>query len=208
MPTFPRAVLPRIVEPPKVPTGLRSIGTTGKLQLRSTGQVGRVWEERWPDLRRGLADVEALLAYTEWAYATGQVLDVVHLGLPGSGLAPNGAGGGTPVINGASETGEDIATRGWSTGVTGAVRAGDVLRIAGLNPLYRVVEDADSDGSGNATVKLNPPIPAGSAPSDGAALTTTDCTIRAVIWEYTPPSGSGRAGDFYSGFRILFREAP
>lgn len=206
MPTFPRTVEPRTATIPRVPTGLRSLGQTGGVQLRSTLQIGRMWEEVWPDLRLGRADVEALLAWIEWAHSTQQIFDITHLALPGSGKAPKGAGGGTPLVNGATQTGESLATDGWSNSVTNVVRAGDVIRIAGLTPLFRVVLDANSNGSGEATLKINPPIPAGSSPADNAGITRTGCTIRAMIWDYVEPPG--RPGQFISGLRVTFREVP
>lgn len=204
MPSFPRTLLPRTATIPEVPTGLRSAGGSGKLQLRTTTQVGRVWEEVWPDLRLGRADVEALLAFIAWAYHTQQILTLTHTALPGSGKAPLGAGGGSPLVKGASQTGEDLLTDGWSNSITNVMRAGDVLTIANQNVLYQSVNDVNSDGSGNATIKLNPPLVA--SPADNAVITRTGCTIRAVIWDYSAPTG--RPGQFTSGLRVRFREAP
>jgi len=204
--TFPRTLLPKRATIPRVPTGLAALGGSGKPQLRTTLQVGRIWEETWPDLRLGRADVEALLAFIAWAYSTQQILNVKHPALPGSGKDPLGAGGGTPVIAGGSQTGEDIDTSGWSANVTNVVRAGDVLKIAGLNQILQVVEDADSDGSGLATIKLNPPIASGNSPVNGAAITRTGVTLRAFIVDYAEPPG--RPGQFISGLRVTFREAP
>lgn len=206
MPTFPRTLEPSRAEEPKVPGGMIHVGDTGVLQVRNATQAGRVWEERWRDLRRGVAAVEELLAYIEWAHATKTILDVVHPGMRGSGAAPLGAGGGTPLIAGASQTGESINTDGWSASVANVVRAGDVIRIAGLNPLFKIVESASSDGLGAATIRVSPPILVGSSPADNAPITRTGCTIRAVVADYTAPLG--RPGQFVSGMRVTFREAP
>ena len=110
------------------------------------------------------------------------------------------------LVAGASQTGESLNTDGWSASVTNVVRAGDVLKIAGLTPLYRVTVDANSDALGAATIKINPPIPVGSSPADNAAITRTGCVIRAMIWDYNAPTG--RPGQFISGLRVTFREAP
>ena len=81
-----------------------------------------------------------------------------------------GALGGTPRINGANQTGTSILTDGWTGGVTGVLKAGDVIQFAGcytVNPQNRqstgqlndfvVAEDVDSDGGGAATIPLTTP---------------------------------------------------
>lgn len=91
-----------------------------------------------------------------------------------------GAHGGTPLTNGAGQTGASLVTDGWTTSVTGLLKAGDVFTIAGvfeINPQnyastgrlqhFVVQEDVDSDGSGNATISISPSI------NDGT-LTTVD----------------------------------
>lgn len=126
-----------------------------------------------------------------------------------------GAYAGTPLINGADQTGTELITDGWATGVTGLLKAGDVFQIAGvyeINPqnyestgrlqFFVVQEDVNSDGAGNATIKVSPSINDGSlttvdaegntlslkayqnvsaAPADNAAITvfgTADTTYR------------------------------
>jgi len=206
MPTFPRTIQPNRAEIPKVASALVSVGESGKIQTRGSTRIGRRWEERWPDLRLGLANVEALLAWIEWAHHTGTVFDVVHTALRGSGQAPLGAGGGTPLVKGASQTGESLATDGWPNNVSGVVAAGDIIKIAGLSHVFRAAESADSDGSGNATLTINPPLIQGSSPSDNAAISTSGNTIRAIVVDYTAPRG--RPGQFMSGLQVTFQEAP
>lgn len=112
-----------------------------------------------------------------------------------------GALGGTPLVNGASQnvtwaTSKDgytqsLITDGWSNSVTGVVKAGDVFTIANVysvNPKTRqstgrlqtftITADANSDGSGNATLTVSPPIitsgayqTVDSAPADDAVIT-------------------------------------
>lgn len=82
-----------------------------------------------------------------------------------------GAWGGTPVINGAGQTGSTLVTNGWSTGVTGLLNLGDVFTIGGVfavNPQNRqstgslqnfvVTAVANSDGGGNSTIGISPAI--------------------------------------------------
>lgn len=182
-----------------------SFGESGAAQLRTTAQVGRTWEEVWPPLLLGDPNVDGFLAWLEWAQMEQDIFDVTHPAMPGSGIAAHGAGGGTPLIKGASQTGTTLLTDGWSASVTKVVAGGDVIKIAGLNPIYRIRDDVNSDGSGNATLTLTPSIPAGSSPADNAVITIAGCTLRAVIWpRFVPPVG--RPGDLVVGLRVSFRE--
>jgi len=205
MATFPRTILPNQVKPVKVPGGLVSIGTTGGVQLRGNVRAGRTWEERWWALQAGEVDEEVLQAFVEEHYNTPATFDIVHRLLPGCGKAPNGAGGGTPLVAGASEAGNSIATDGWPFTTT-VMRRGDCFKIAGLNQLFRNINaDVVSDGAGLATVNLNPPILVGSSPANDAALTLVDNTMRAIIIDYDMPSAD--AAEFLS-LTVRFREAP
>lgn len=83
-----------------------------------------------------------------------------------------GARGGTPKINGATADGAvTIATDGWTTSVTGVVKAGDVFTIDGVYRVHPetkastgvlqqfvVTGDVDSNGSGAATFGISPAI--------------------------------------------------
>ena len=116
-----------------------------------------------------------------------------------------GALGGTPLVNGASQNDtyaaakntntSSLATDGWSNSVTGVLKAGDVFTIAGVfavNPVpgegskdalpylqqFTVTADADSNGSGQATLTVAPAIissgpfqTVSAAPADNAAIT-------------------------------------
>jgi hypothetical protein len=85
--------------------------------------------------------------------------------------APRGSATGTPLVNGAGQTGRTLATDGWTAGVTGILKAGDWIQLgtAGTARLHKVVADATSNGSGEATLDLWPALR--SSPADNAALT-------------------------------------
>jgi hypothetical protein len=102
----------------------------------------------------------------------------------------SGQRGGTPLVNGASQTGSSLITDGWTASAANRLKAGDVFTIAGVNkcnPITKsdtgilqqfvVTADAASDGSGNCTISISPAIySSGSlqnvtaAPADNAAL--------------------------------------
>lgn len=205
MAQFPRTVEPAKVELPRVPQGLVSQGQTGAVQLRAETRVGRVWTETWSAILAGNTDVEALLAFIESHANNKTILTVDHLLLPGSGKAPNGAGGGTPLVNGASQSGTSLVTNGWPN-TTLVMKAGDCFKLNSLNLLYRVLADGTSDGSGNLTLSINPPIASGNSPANGAALTLSDNLIRAFIADYTPAPAI--ADEYMVGLSVTFQEAP
>lgn len=82
---------------------------------------------------------------------------------------PRGVATGTPLVNGASQTGVTLATDGWTPSQTGILKAGDFFGVNG--ELKMCVADCDSNGSGQATITFEPPLRA--SPADNAAITTT-----------------------------------
>ncbi len=133
-----------------------------------------------------------------------------------------GVQGGTPVINGAGQEvaytadqsrnqwSQTLNTSGWTASVANILRKGDVFTIAGVNAVNRmtresttrlqdfvVLEDATSDGAGEATLTISPPImiddginsqvTVDAAPAAGAAITVRTGTsnqrhIQNVVW--------------------------
>ena len=102
-----------------------------------------------------------------------------------------GAQGGTPLVNGANQTGSSLVTNGWSNSIAGLMNVGDVFTIAGVykvNPITKlqstvlmqfvVTATAKSDASGNSTLQISPSITTSGSlqtvsgsPAQGAALT-------------------------------------
>ncbi len=203
MASFPRAVPSAHCSPPKVPTGLISVGRTGVSQLRSEVRQGRRWTETWGAIKAGNAAVETLRAFIEYHYNNLIITQVDHPYLPGSGGAPNGAGGGTPLVAGASQAGASLATDGWPNS-TLVVAAGDNFTISGLTAMYQAYADGTSDGGGSLTFTINPPIASGNSPANNAALTLTGNRFRCYIADYEP--GSANPGEYMVGMRVTFQE--
>jgi hypothetical protein len=76
----------------------------------------------------------------------------------GNKLAPRrGVATGTPQVNGSvAARSETITTKGWTNSTTNILREGDYIQIG--TRLYQVMLDANSDGSGNATLDVFPPV--------------------------------------------------
>lgn len=99
--------------------------------------------------------------------------------------------GGTPLVNGASQVGSSLVTDGWTAAAANRLKRRDHFTVAGVfavNPqsrksttqlqVFLVTADVASDGSGNATIPIYPPIITSGAyqtvtasPADNAAIT-------------------------------------
>lgn len=82
-----------------------------------------------------------------------------------------GVATGTPVVNGGSQTGQELVTDGWTPSQTGILKEGDWIQVG--NYLYRILEDEDSDGGGNATFDIWPNLR--SSPGDNDPVTVSSC---------------------------------
>jgi len=103
-----------------------------------------------------------------------------------------GTKAGTPLVNGATQTGANLITDGW-TASTAALKQGDVFTIAGvfrvhpetkqstgiLQP-FVATANASADGSGNLTIAISPAIVTSGAtqnvsgsPADNAAISVS-----------------------------------
>lgn len=85
-----------------------------------------------------------------------------------------GAYGGTPLVNGAGQTGNTLNIDGASLSVTNWIRKGDYFAvIVGTEPeLKMATADANSDGAGNVTLTFEPKLR--TSPADGAAIHVED----------------------------------
>lgn len=202
MPTFPRTVLPQTVSPPLLPQALQSRGGTGKIQTRSPLLVGRTWEEEFPPLLITDPVVRGWLAQVQQFWRLGTKFDVDHRAY----LLQNGAGGGSPLVNGAGQTGNSIATDGWPTTTT-VLKAGDLLKFGAASFVDELVADALTNGSGQVNLQIERTIVSGQSPADNASITYgASILFRCVLVEFE----GGRAGPdaFIDGLRLVFQETP
>jgi len=90
------------------------------------------------------------------------------LGATARGSASTAAG--TPVVNGASQTGGTLAIDGLPASATNYLKVGDYIQLgsAATAQLYKVLTDASSNGSGEATLDIWPDLR--SSPADGATV--------------------------------------
>jgi len=67
-----------------------------------------------------------------------------------------GAGGGTLRVNGGTQSGTSLVCDGATASVANYLRSGDYISFN--NELHMIVADANSDGAGNITLSIAPPI--------------------------------------------------
>lgn len=94
------------------------------------------------------------------------------------GKTPQGVATGTPLVNGGSQTGNSLVTDGWTHSVTGILKANDYIQLGSGSTarMYMVLDDVNSDGSGNATLTIWPSLR--STPLDNAAIVVSNCVTQ------------------------------
>ena len=81
---------------------------------------------------------------------------------------------GTPVVNGSGQTGSSLTVDGLPTSETGYLKAGDYIQLGGGSSatLHKVMQDVDSNASGQAAIELWPYIR--TAPADDATVVVSN----------------------------------
>ena len=81
---------------------------------------------------------------------------------------------GTPVVNGASQTGNTLICDGAPNSKTGYLKAGDYIQLGtgSTSKLHMVVADSNSDGSGNFTLSIEPALR--ESPAENLAITVAN----------------------------------
>jgi len=135
--------------------------------------AGQRWEAdiALPPMKR--EDAEAWITFFMKLYGpVGSFL----LGDPNAATARGSAStaAGTPVVNGASQTGNELDIDGLPASATGYLKAGDYIQLntGSLSQLYKVLDDVDSNASGEATLTIWPDLR--SSPLDGATVTVAN----------------------------------
>lgn len=90
--------------------------------------------------------------------------------LPTSISSARGSWGGTPVVDGGSQTGDTLDIRGLPNNITGVARQGDYINLGtgATTRMHKVLDDANSNGSGETTINIWPSLR--TSPNDGDAV--------------------------------------
>lgn len=143
---------------------------TGQEQIfEHQGQLWRLQAAYPPKLGRAAAE-PIIAALASLGGRAGSFL----LGDTGA-RTPRGSVAGTPLVDGAAQSGNQLATKGWTPSASGVLLAGDYVQLGGgeLQRLHKLLEDADADGAGLATLEIWPRLR--ESPADSEALVTSDC---------------------------------
>lgn len=89
---------------------------------------------------------------------------------------PRGVATGIPVVSGAGQSGLSLVTSGWTPSITGILRAGDPVVVAGHTRVLRLAADTNSSGTGTATLTFTTPLM--HTPANAAALTVRSVPYR------------------------------
>jgi len=135
--------------------------------------TGQRWEAEvsMPPMQR--ADAEQWISFL---VSLAGVKGTFLLGDP-SASTPRGSASttpGTPVVNGASQTGASLTIDGCPASATGYLKAGDYIQLGGGSSatLHKVLTDVNTDASGQASLDLWPYLR--SAPADDATIIVSD----------------------------------
>ncbi len=166
------------------------------LQLIKQIFDGRMWTGSLSISPRNDADRgRELSAWLTSLRRAGTNAGTFFLGDPGATLPLGSAKDtpGSPLVDGAAQTGEAFSVKGLPFSATGYLLAGDYIQIGtGVSSrLKKVLDDVNSDGAGLATMNLWPPIR--TAPSDSSVVVVSGAEGLFVSpsaissWNVTPP---------------------
>jgi len=135
--------------------------------------AGQMWQAdiSLPPIQR--ADAEQWIA---WLISLRGQLGTFLIGDP-SAATPRGLASslaGTPVVSGAGQTGGSLNITGASRNKTGWLLAGDYIQLGSgsSSTLHKVLQNVNTDGSGNATLDLWPHIR--TAPASGSTVVVSN----------------------------------
>jgi len=204
MAAFPRTILPSASTIPEFPGPMMSQGGTGRAQLRGANALGRRWVETYNGLKTSDVNVRAFIATVQNLWSRGVLFDIEHYLLN----TKNGGMTGSPTVNGASQSGSTLAINN-AAGSNPVLKAGDLFTLPGMNVVFDVTADAPNLSGGTCTLSINPPIPVGQSPANGAALTyAAPVRFKSVYLCDRPDWPMVSPNVVISGFRLTFQEQP
>ena len=168
---------------------LISKAISGRRQARQIG--GQYWKMTvsYPPMTRAqFAPIYAFIVAQRGSFESFIVIPTVVSN-------PLGSAGGTPLVNGASQTGRSLVTDGW-TNSTAIFVAGDYLKLAGNDKVYMVTADATSNGSGSATISIEPALVASPANDEAIAFENIPFTVALTTGVQEFSTGTGGLFEF------------
>ena len=98
-------------------------------------------------------------------------------------MQPRGVATGTPLVNGAGQTGYSINTDGWTPSIANIMRAGDIFKLGNHSKVYELAADVSSDASGQAVLVTTTPLRMSTTDNDIITVRNVPFT---VVFDPTP----------------------
>jgi hypothetical protein len=169
--TFPSTGIAQITLTARNSVAISSSPFTYRQQVQKN--VGSRWEATitLPSLIRANADVwVAFLLSLGGQYGTFLMGDPIAATPRGSASTTPG----TPLVNGSSQSGGTVAVDGLPVSTANYLRAGDYIQLGSgaTSQLYKVLEDVESNSSGEANISIWPDLR--SSPADNLTVVVQD----------------------------------
>lgn len=144
---------------------------TGATQTQEL--LGARWATRVEYHNTSVGDARLLWAFLAQMRGRSGRVYVPNFGRP----RRHGVGGGTPVVDGGSQSGSTLAISGGPLSTSGWLLPGDMIGFGGV--MHMVTASTATDGSGDASVAIAPPLR--SSPSNGATITLVRPTVTMML---------------------------
>ena len=193
--TFPTSPAFNSLNVQSVQNTFVSRALSGRRQARQLG--GQFWKmtATFPPMTRAeFAPIYAFVVKQRGRYESFTIVPAVI-------STGQGSPAGTPLVDGASQTGRSLVTDGWNASIS-IFKAGDYLKIAGNDKVYMVTADVSSDGSGDATIAIEPALVA--SPADDAAITHSSVSFTVALTSGIQEFSTGTSGLF--SYELDFEE--
>jgi hypothetical protein len=145
-------------------------------QQQVLNHAGRRWEVDvdLPPMKHSDARI-----WIAWLAKLDGALNTFNLGDP-LGATAQGSAGGTPVVNGSSQTGSSLNIDGCTTNTTNWLKAGDYIQLGtGADArLFMVKDNVNTNSSGQATLSLWPNITTAPANNQSVIVSNPQAAFR------------------------------
>jgi hypothetical protein len=196
--TFPSSPAFNSLEVNSIQPTFVSRTISGRRQARQiAGQFFAMTATFPPMTRAEFAPIDAFIMKQRGQYETFTlILPVLSTGL-------GTPAGGTPLVRGASQTGRTLASDGWLGGAL-IFKAGDYLKFANHDKVYKVVADVTSNvsPSANTAITIEPALI--TSPADNSAITHTNVPFLVSLTTGVQTFVTGTSGLF--SYEVDFTE--
>jgi len=196
--TFPSSPAFNSLEVNSIQPTFVSRTISGRRQARQiAGQFFAMTATFPPMTRAEFAPIDAFIMKQRGQYETFTlILPVLSTGL-------GTPAGGTPLVRGASQTGRTLASDGWLGGAL-IFKAGDYLKFANHDKVYKVVADVTSNvsSSANTAITIEPALI--TSPADNSAITHTNVPFLVSLTTGVQTFVTGTSGLF--SYEVDFTE--